>query len=89
MAITIAVATYVIVQSLRMIGMLGTTGQRSVIARLPMAAVYVAVPLGYLLTMIFLPIWSWKRMKRLEALGGGMAAEPVVVAERERTPAET
>lgn len=53
-ALTVTIAVYVILQSGRMIGMLASTGQRSVIARLPMAALYLAVPLGYLLTICFL-----------------------------------
>ena len=52
--ITVTIAAYVILQSGRMIGMLASTGQRSVIARLPMAGLYLAVPLGYLLTICFL-----------------------------------
>lgn len=52
--VALAVSLYVIVQSIQMIRMLAATGQRSVIARLPMNVMYTAIPLGFGLTILFL-----------------------------------
>jgi C4-dicarboxylate transporter DctQ subunit len=52
--LALAVSLYVIVQSIQMIRMLVATGQRSVIARLPMNVMYTAIPLGFGLTILFL-----------------------------------
>lgn len=52
--LALAVSLYVIVQSIQMIRMLAATGQRSVIARLPMNVMYTAIPLGFGLTVLFL-----------------------------------
>lgn len=45
--LAVVVGLYVIVQSFNMIRMLATTGQRSVIARVPMDLMYLAIPLGF------------------------------------------
>ncbi|MBI3076828.1 MAG: TRAP transporter small permease [Deltaproteobacteria bacterium] len=55
--LAVAVSAYVIVQSLAMIRMLALTGQRSVIARLPMAVIYLSVPLGFALGGYFVVLW--------------------------------
>lgn len=52
--VALAVSLYVIVQSIQMIRMLAATGQRSVIARVPMNVMYTAIPLGFGLTILFL-----------------------------------
>lgn len=45
--LAVAVALYVTAQSFDMIRMLFATGQRSVIARVPMDLMYLAIPLGF------------------------------------------
>jgi len=55
--LALAVSLYVIVQSVRMIQMLAATGQRSVIARVPMNFMYAAIPLGFGVAILFLLLW--------------------------------
>jgi TRAP-type C4-dicarboxylate transport system permease small subunit len=52
--LALAVSLYVIVQAIQMIRMLATTGQRSVIARVPMDFMYTAIPLGFGFAILFL-----------------------------------
>ena len=52
--LALTVFLYVIVQSLQMITMLAATGQRSVIARVPMTLIYAAIPLGFGCAVFFL-----------------------------------
>lgn len=58
--LTIAVCLYVIYQSLQMIRMLAATGQRSVIARIPMDLMYAAIPVGFGCGILFLALWLHK-----------------------------
>lgn len=55
--LAMAVFLYVIYQSLQMVQMLTGTGQRSVIARVPMNVMYTAIPLGFACGFLFLAIW--------------------------------
>jgi TRAP-type C4-dicarboxylate transport system permease small subunit len=57
--LALAVLLYVIVQSLQMIRMLAATGQRSVIARVPMNLMYAAIPVGFGCAIFFLLLWLW------------------------------
>jgi TRAP-type C4-dicarboxylate transport system permease small subunit len=50
----LGVSLYVIAQALQMIQMLTATGQRSVIARVPMNLMYMAVLLGFACGVFFL-----------------------------------
>lgn len=52
--VTFAVVVYVLLQSVDMIRMLTRTGQRSVIAGVPMNAMYAAVLLGFAGSAVFL-----------------------------------
>ena len=72
----VAVAIYVIAQSFDMIRMLAWTGQRSVIARVPMHLMYLAIPLGFGFIALFavLRIRSRRRARRADAA----AADPEV-----------
>jgi len=53
----IGVSLYIIAYSAQMIGMLATTGQRSVIARVPMDLMYAAIPIGFGCGIALLLIW--------------------------------
>ena len=66
----IAVSLYVIYYALTMIRMLAATGQRSVIARIPMKLTYVAIPLGFGCGVFLLAVWFYR-------LWLGEAREPV------------
>jgi TRAP-type C4-dicarboxylate transport system permease small subunit len=62
--LAMAVFLYVIYQSLQMVQMLTGTGQRSVIARVPMNVMYAAIPLGFACGFLFLTNWFlglWRR----------------------------
>ena len=52
--LNLIVSVYVIVQSATMIRMLRATGQRSVIAGVPMNLMYLAIPLGFGCGVLFL-----------------------------------
>ena len=56
----IAVYLYVIWQASEMLQMLAATGQRSVIARVPMKLMYAAIPLGFGCGVILLIIWFYR-----------------------------
>ncbi len=73
----LAVALYVIAQSVDMIRMLAATGQRSVIARVPMDLMYLAIPLGFGSGAVFtvLRIHARRRARR----AAEAAAAPEVV----------
>lgn len=58
--LTVAVSLYVVIQSVHMVRMLTATGQRSVIARIPMNAMYAAIPLGFAVAILFLALWFWR-----------------------------
>ena len=62
--LALAVSLYVIVQALDMIRMLTTTGQRSVIARVPMDLAYGAIPLGFGSGVLFVMVWFLRRAGR-------------------------
>jgi len=66
----IAVSLYVVYYALTMIQMLAATGQRSVIARIPMKLTYVAIPLGFGCGVFLLAVWFYR-------LWLGQAREPV------------
>jgi TRAP-type C4-dicarboxylate transport system permease small subunit len=70
----VAVALYVIAQSVEMIRMLATTGQRSVIARVPMNLMYLAVPLGFGASALF-AILRIHRGRRARRAADAAAAE--------------
>jgi TRAP-type C4-dicarboxylate transport system permease small subunit len=64
--LAVAVALYVSAQSLDMIRMLSATGQRSVIARVPMDLMYLAIPLGFgsgalFVVLRLLTLWRARR----------------------------
>lgn len=70
--LALAVLLYVIVQSLQMIRMLAATGQRSVIARVPMNLMYAAIPVGFGCAIFFLLLWLWSFFRgRPGAASGG------------------
>lgn len=75
--LAVAVALYVIYQSLQMIQMLATTGQKSVIARFPMDAMYGAIPLGFGCGLLFL-VLAIGRLARRDPLADrpGVAEAP-------------
>ncbi len=58
--IGIGVSLYVIAYSAQMIRMLAATGQRSVIARIPMKVMYAAIPLGFGCGVLLLLIWFYR-----------------------------
>ena len=58
--LAIAVYLYVISQSVQMIRMLAGTGQRSVIARIPMDLMYAVIPLGFGFGALFLALWLYR-----------------------------
>ena len=70
--LTLAVALYVIAQSLQMIRMLAATGQRSVIARVPMNVMYAAIPLGFGGAILFLLLWFWSFFRSRPAAESGV-----------------
>lgn len=76
-ALAVIVGFYVTAQSFDMIRMLSTTGQRSVIARVPMDLMYLAIPLGFGSGVLFvvLGLHGLRRAHR----AAGAAATPGVV----------
>ena len=56
----VAICLYVVVQALDVVRLLSSTGQRSVIARVPMNAMYASVLLGFGLSALF-PVLTWFR----------------------------
>ena len=67
--LAILVSLYIIYQSIQMIGMLSTTGQGSVIARVPMNWMYMAIPLGFGCAVLFLVIRLLQRWRGRPAAG--------------------
>ena len=55
--LSIGVSAYVVAYSSEMISMLAATGQRSVIARVPMTFMYAVIPLGFGCGILLLLIW--------------------------------
>lgn len=68
--LAVGVSLYVIFQSLQMIQMLTGTGQRSVIARVPMNLMYSAIPLGFACGVLLLVMW-FARPGRSGSAGAG------------------
>ncbi len=56
--VAVAICVYVVVQSAQVVQVLTSTGQRSVIARLPMNQMYAAVLLGFGFSALF-PVLTW------------------------------
>jgi len=56
--VAVAICVYVVVQSAQVVQVLTSTGQRSVIARLPMNQMYAAVLLGFGFSALF-PVLGW------------------------------
>jgi len=56
--VAVAICVYVVVQSVQVVQLLTSTGQRSVIARLPMNQMYAAVLLGFGFSALF-PVLGW------------------------------
>lgn len=61
--LTILVSLYIIYQCFQMIAMLSTTGQRSVIARVPMNWMYTVIPLGFGCAVLFLVLSFFQRWR--------------------------
>jgi C4-dicarboxylate transporter DctQ subunit len=61
--LVLAVSLYVIAQASQMIQMLTATGQRSVIARVPMNLMYSAIPFGFGCAILFLLLWFWSAFR--------------------------
>jgi TRAP-type C4-dicarboxylate transport system permease small subunit len=59
----LAVALVVLGQSLRVVALMVSTGQRSVVAELPMSVPYAAIPVSFAL-MIVLLVWRLKTYAR-------------------------
>ena len=60
--LAVAISLYVVVQSVQVVQLLTRTGQRSVIARIPMNLMYTSVLLGFGLGAFFL-ILAWLRRR--------------------------
>ena len=73
----VAVALYVIAQSVDMIRMLAATGQRSVIARVPMNLMYLAIPLGFGFGVLFAVLRFHSRRRARRAAEAAAAPEVV------------
>jgi len=58
MVLGVAISLYVVAQSLEVVKLLSSTGQRSVIARVPMNVMYTSVLLGFGFSALF-PILTW------------------------------
>ena len=56
----IVLCLYVVAQALQVVRLLSSTGQRSVIARIPMNVMYTSVLLGFGLAALF-PVLAWLR----------------------------
>lgn len=79
--VALAVALYVIREAVGMVRMMAATGQRSVIAGVPMHLMYLALPIGFACTALFLVLW-WLVGGR----GASVAAEAPEM-DRSRGPA--
>ena len=75
--LAVAVAFYVIAQSFDMIRMLSATGQRSVIARVPMNLMYLAIPLGFGSGALFVVLWL-RGLRRARRAADASAAPEIV-----------
>jgi TRAP-type C4-dicarboxylate transport system permease small subunit len=58
--IGVGVSLYVIYYTWQMIGMMAATGQRSVIARVPMDLMYASIPLGFGSGALLLLMWFYR-----------------------------
>ena len=56
--LAVAICLYVVVQSAQVVQVLTSTGQRSVIARIPMNLMYASVVLGFAFATLF-PVLGW------------------------------
>jgi len=56
----VAICLYVVIQSVQVVQVLAGTGQRSVIARIPMSLMYTSVLLGFGFAVLF-PVLAWLR----------------------------
>lgn len=59
----LAVALFVLGQSLRVVALMVSTGQRSVVAELPMCIPYAAIPVSFALMIVML-VWRLKTYAR-------------------------
>lgn len=75
--LAVAVALYVTAQSFDMIRMLYATGQRSVIARVPMDLMYLAIPLGFGSGALFV-VLRLRALRRASRAADASAAPEVV-----------
>jgi len=66
--LAVVISVYVVVQAVQVVQVLTSTGQRSVIARIPMNLMYASVVLGFGLSALF-PVLTW-----LGARSGAVAA---------------
>jgi len=62
-ALAIVICFYVVIQSAEVVRVLISTGQRSVIARIPMGLMYMSVLLGFGLAVLF-PVLAWRQGER-------------------------
>jgi C4-dicarboxylate transporter DctQ subunit len=53
-------ATFVVVQGLRIVALTYDTGQRSIAAGIPLAVVYLAIPIGFGCALVFLLDRLWR-----------------------------
>lgn len=79
--LALGISLYVIDQSVGVIWVLSATGQRSVIARLPMSLMYAAIPLGFGCGAFFLALWCVRRRRERETPAPETAAPPREVAQ--------
>lgn len=75
--LAVAVGLYVTAQSFDMIRMLSATGQRSVIARVPMDLMYLAIPLGFGSGVLFV-VLGLRGLRRARRAAEAPAAPEVV-----------
>jgi len=61
--LAVAICLYVVIQSVPVVQLLTSTGQRSVIARIPMNLMYTSVLLGFGLSALF-PLLAWRRRRQ-------------------------
>ena len=69
--LAIAICLYVVVQSVDVVRLLSATGQRSVIARIPMNVMYTSVLLGFGFSAL-LPVLQWLRRAEGPAEAGDL-----------------
>ena len=62
--LAVAISVYVVAQSVQVVQLLSSTGQRSVIARIPMNLMYASVLLGFGFAALF-PVLAWLRRRQL------------------------